>query len=361
MTGCQWGASAFPDREPGVSRFNYSLLTGPQRAAYESLEDAVLDGRSRAVLKAAVPAADIDAATGALVLDNPLLLGLEHMSARFDGDSVEMTPRMRLSPLGRARELRSVERCLSEIADAVDGRTGFEMECAVHDWFLSSVTYSKDERRDFDMSGPLVHGAGSCQGISLAVSYVLNRLGMDTGVIGGWESEGWVRHAWNVVSLESGDYHLDVTHDITWRNHGMFNVDDSVALRSRRHRTRGVVCDSTLWNYHRMTGMSVGGRGEALRVAEVSLRKRRGSAEVRYTPAMDGDAVADAFLETATAMGVGIRLSWSDDAVACCCSLSMEYLRRRHFQIPRGRFHMQEHIRKVAYGEVSLSCYDGPS
>ena len=95
----------------------------------------------------------------------------------------------------------------------------------VHDWLSMNVMYDRDEidkhlyrRNNHNIIGPLIERKAVCEGISLAYQYILNRFGIDCMTVSGrvLKTEGQYYkeyHAWNVISLNKSNYHVDVTWD----------------------------------------------------------------------------------------------------------------------------------------------------
>lgn len=94
-----------------------------------------------------------------------------------------------------------------------------------HDWLSINVRYDSDEANknsyklnNHNIIGPLIEHRAVCEGVSLAFQYILNRFGIDCMTVSGraMKSEGQYYkdyHAWNVVSLNGENYHVDVTWD----------------------------------------------------------------------------------------------------------------------------------------------------
>lgn len=101
-----------------------------------------------------------------------------------------------------------------EIAEkARNCKTEKEKEKKVCEYVVGRVTYAIDNKYNQNAAVALVGGIGQCSGISKAVKYLLDSLGIECWVVSG-EATNTVetgRHAWNIVKIDGKYYHLDVT------------------------------------------------------------------------------------------------------------------------------------------------------
>lgn len=65
---------------------------------------------------------------------------------------------------------------------------------------------------DFTMYGALINGRAVCQGYALAYKYLLNQIGIENELC----SSNVLNHAWNIVTIDGKQYHVDVTWDDPW-------------------------------------------------------------------------------------------------------------------------------------------------
>ncbi len=97
--------------------------------------------------------------------------------------------------------------------------TDYEKVVAVHDYIVNNTQY-KVQGSEFPTNEPytafgsLIQGVAVCQGYSEAVNMLLYRSGIySTLVRGEGKSYDWINHAWNLVKLGKGYYHIDTTFD----------------------------------------------------------------------------------------------------------------------------------------------------
>lgn len=92
---------------------------------------------------------------------------------------------------------------------------------AAHHALVASVRYVDEHPYRYTADGPLVHGEGVCMGIALAYKYLLDRCDVPCLVACGQsrsnalDPASWGPHAWNMVRVEGGWTHVDVTSDLT--------------------------------------------------------------------------------------------------------------------------------------------------
>ncbi|MBR6793006.1 MAG: hypothetical protein IKM48_01460 [Clostridia bacterium] len=84
---------------------------------------------------------------------------------------------------------------------------------------------------DFTMYGALISGRAVCQGYALAYKYLLNQVGIENELC----SSDILEHAWNIVTIDGRQYHVDVTWDDPW------NIDGIVWHNNFLRSTAGII------------------------------------------------------------------------------------------------------------------------
>lgn len=87
----------------------------------------------------------------------------------------------------------------------------------LHDRLASACEYAENYETDdgefengiYTAYGALVSNKAVCEGYSLAYSYLLSRVGIDSRLC----SSDRLVHTWNIVTIDGVEYHVDVTHD----------------------------------------------------------------------------------------------------------------------------------------------------
>lgn len=86
-----------------------------------------------------------------------------------------------------------------------------------HNYLATSVKYDDESLKKFDPIAHLAYGAFFrrkcvCHGFADAFKRIVERGGVKCEIIAGDVDD--MRHAWNIVTLKDGSYHVDVTFDI---------------------------------------------------------------------------------------------------------------------------------------------------
>ncbi len=119
------------------------------------------------------------------------------------------------------------------IVKSVTLTSDYEKEKLVHDFFCKNVVYDNAfSASSFECVGPMLFGKGVCEGISKAAKLLFDFVGIKSMVVHGESSQqqGITNsssnlHAWNMVSINSEFYHLDITFDLTVQAFGIVRYD----------------------------------------------------------------------------------------------------------------------------------------
>jgi len=132
------------------------------------------------------------------------------------------------------------------------GMTDFDKEVALHDFILKNIEYgyvaNEELGKDLSQSAfcTLQYRKGVCRGIASLFKCLTNLAGLDCLLIRGYhgdEEEGPDgknhRHAWNIIKIDGGYAHVDVTHDLDSEfghfDHTKINFTDEEAGRDKYH------------------------------------------------------------------------------------------------------------------------------
>lgn len=305
---CPWGRGYWKEyTDRGCSRLNYYLLPDSElRDAYKVLEDALRTGRNKVFLCGIKDSRTAENLIRAVVYDNPVLCEFStNMSYAYS--SVASTAIVNVSRNYQndvyQRNLRTVEGMVSELRGRTAQMTDYEKEFFIYDYLANRITYDLNAPHQFDMFGALVDGRATCQGISCAVTYLMNRLGIDCSTVCGDVMNNRYGHAWNVVNIDGQNYNLDVTFELnsTARStHAYFNVNDACVSDCKHLCKSSVKCSSMKLNYHNVNGLIAEEMDDVGRILKESLRKNgREYAELRIAvallPHVDDDYILGEF------------------------------------------------------------------
>ncbi len=142
-----------------------------------------------------------------------------------------------------------------------DGSSDYEKVLFVYDYIMENTVYDYDGAKSDKRSmchtsyGCLVEGKAVCEGYAAAFAYIMQMLGIESGVCTG------SNHAWNYVNLDGDYYWLDATWDDNDDDyplgHTYFLINDEMLLRTRSFDlTQGFVpeCTSLEYNYYVQNG-----------------------------------------------------------------------------------------------------------
>ncbi|RAP75270.1 transglutaminase domain-containing protein [Paenibacillus montanisoli] len=94
--------------------------------------------------------------------------------------------------------------------DVLARLTPLETVTYIHDWIVTHLAYDTTLRR-YTASEALDSGTAVCQGYSLLAHRMLAHAGIESKIVEGTVNSG--SHVWNMVRLDSGWRHMDVTWD----------------------------------------------------------------------------------------------------------------------------------------------------
>ena len=135
--------------------------------------------------------------------------------------------------MGRGEYETALRECNAAVREIVEGGRSLsgdeEKERYVYDLLTDRITYDKTGKYCGTAYGALVENAAKCDGISLAMKWVMEEMGIQTLVISGQEAGDPYGHAWNCVFINHTYHDLDLTNDLRSEDRGMklygaFNV-----------------------------------------------------------------------------------------------------------------------------------------
>lgn len=226
-------------------RYYFALLTKREKAAYLAMESALADMKS----EFSVPRLEfsrISEIHTMLRLDLPLLIPSDRLTlSKLEGaDSVRVKPHYTMTKKEYAATLQALSKRLSRIMSKAEG-DHFRKEKFFHDFLVTGVKYDKLKKQySHEVTGPLCHGVGVCEGISKSFKLMCDAVGIECicvigdGVpLGAASGKKWEKHMWNMVKLSDEWTCVDVTFDSSLSDdsairYDYFNVTDDVMARS---------------------------------------------------------------------------------------------------------------------------------
>lgn len=119
-----------------------------------------------------------------------------------------------------------VQQTAAPVIENIKNQTSsdYEAELMAHDWLVDNITYDQDENEESadrsmvyrTLYRVFVNHKANCVGYSLAMTYLMNQLGIPCSSISGYalDSQGEkILHEWNFIEVEGQWYLLDVCWD----------------------------------------------------------------------------------------------------------------------------------------------------
>ena len=103
---------------------------------------------------------------------------------------------------------------VDRLVDETQGMNDWEKEAYIFEYITSNCTYDFYKENAGTAYGTLVQEIAKCDGISFAVKWLMEEMGITCLVAGGDPKEGEIGHVWNYVLLDGAYYCLDVTADV---------------------------------------------------------------------------------------------------------------------------------------------------
>lgn len=108
----------------------------------------------------------------------------------------------------------AVREVIDRLVAETQGMSDWEKEKYVFDYITDNCTYSMDGTYAYTPYGTLVDEVAKCDGISLAMKWIMEEMGITCLCISGDPTVTEVGHAWNMIELDGAYYCVDVTMDV---------------------------------------------------------------------------------------------------------------------------------------------------
>lgn len=244
--------------------FYYDGLETSEKIAYEQIM-AEINAMPK---KIKVPALDEEGLSDvfeAILYDNPELFFIsENCKSEINNfGNCYFVPEYTMNLYEYDEQLAELEK----VKDLVKEKTAnlsesYEKELFIHDFVVEKCEYVDKTGGTYSSAyGCLVEGKASCEGYAKAVKYLLDAEGIENYLAvgtteGGAPSES-TGHAWNIVKIDDGYYHLDVTWNDPegdsedFASYAYFNVTDEDISKTHTVEKRFLGrCTDTKENYY---------------------------------------------------------------------------------------------------------------
>jgi len=205
-----------------IINHHFMLLNQPQQMLYELICNNI-HSYSDTVKLPFVNASEILIAFEALLLDCPEVFYVDayQCSKDLNKQAILLKPEYKYSAGELRQHQATVELSLSFI-EAVKQKSDYEKVLYVHDVISENVRYDHTlSDTSSSVLGVAKNRAAVCEGIAKYVKLALDCLSVNSIVVVGnatnhaFDQSVAEAHAWNMVEINGGWYHLDVTFDLT--------------------------------------------------------------------------------------------------------------------------------------------------
>ncbi len=224
----------------------YEYLDFSELEWYSDFCNQLLNYETQVVVDGNIPRNDLDKAFRKINSDIPDVFWLG--PAWLNRGSKHTTVEFKLQTGCTEDNIRKMHDELEEkAAEIIEGfpknSTDYDKVLYLHDYIAknteydSSIDYETGAGLCYTAYGCLVQGKAVCQGYAEAFTYIMNKMGIETGVVQGSSYPGG--HAWNYVCLDGEYYWLDITWDDKDRadfpvEYGYFLFTDEMQSRTRK-------------------------------------------------------------------------------------------------------------------------------
>lgn len=115
------------------------------------------------------------------------------------------------------------------VAQKANGLSEYEKELIAYNYISANCLYNYDAANASSAYGALGDREAKCDGISLAMKWLCEEMGISCMVMAGNSADNPIGHAWNIIRIDGTYYDLDVTNDTNsperdYDYYGAFNV-----------------------------------------------------------------------------------------------------------------------------------------
>lgn len=192
--------------------YTYHRLSPEYQEVYDYILAAV-ERRDTAVrFQRGVPLKALNDIYSAVLWEEPAAACIDGSSYSYNADPVTY---MELKYACSKEESDRMEQELNEkvnriISKRPVGAPTFEVVKYFHDVIIENCVYDLNAPYCDTAYGALVNGRALCQGYSQAMALLCSRAGIENCIVTGFAGE---EHMWNMVKMDTGWYHIDVTWD----------------------------------------------------------------------------------------------------------------------------------------------------
>lgn len=260
-------------------RYYYGILSKEEKSAYRMIYNGIKMRALNIVVPANLLPPQIQDVYLKVLYDNPIFYYINQTVVRMTGEAgyYILLPEY----LYTNNEIEKLNQDIQNVLRRIDVKARtmlsneFRLEKYLHDSIVKSVAYDYDSLQKNDcynahsVIGAFLDKKAVCEGIAKAFKLLCNEYSMKCIVVLGkadpcGKFDGDTYHAWNLVKVGNGSYHVDVTWDnmferkIEHISYDYFNVTTEDILKDHQPMGQLPTCSDVDLNYFHCTKSFIG-------------------------------------------------------------------------------------------------------
>ena len=211
------------DEYGGALHYCYTTLDSSEKKVYREVYDC-LNSMSENVKLSTTDADVLDRCFNYCIMDHPEFFFTDGYKAttKSIGNTViglSVSGKYTMSAQKRKEYQERIDREVDKIlADAPKDDSDYEKVKYCFDYIVSNTSYNVSAPNNQNIISVFINNESVCQGYTLAMKYLLDRLGVQCAVVYG--SANGSNHSWNLVKIDGTWCYVDVTWgDSSYRNY----------------------------------------------------------------------------------------------------------------------------------------------
>lgn len=192
----------------------------PHEATYQNLLNAITSYKSTATFPSqSISYKDVGSIINEVLADHPEIFYFQHDGTKIYSDGkIELKYKYSTSKINEMVKNQDAK-INSILKDTIkSGFSDFDKVKAIHDYIILHTAYdwenykqNKVPESSYTPYGLLMNGMAVCEGYSLTMKLLLEKVGIETHYVTGKGKEG--DHAWNLVKMDGEYFYIDTTWD----------------------------------------------------------------------------------------------------------------------------------------------------
>ncbi|MCR4909632.1 MAG: hypothetical protein K5985_12460 [Lachnospiraceae bacterium] len=210
-------------RFSGENNYCFSLLGNDEKRVYIQMFNCFFNMESDVILRT-LDLDEVDKCFNYVLLDHPELFfveGYKTVVTKRGGVPIKLSVsgKYGFTASERAAAQKKIDAKVTEILSGVpDTEDEYEKVRYIFDYIVNNTDYDADSENNQNIVSVFVNGKSVCQGYSMAVKYLLDRMGIFCTLVYGYA--GGENHSWNLVKVNGTYCYLDTTWgDAAYRDH----------------------------------------------------------------------------------------------------------------------------------------------